>query len=158
MMLAQALREYIEACFTAIWIESHEHADALAEISQLCQQQNPPWRLATWDIESGLVVAGQQASDSGVQDPLAAIRSINALVTEDGTAVLVLQNFHRLMASAEVVQAMIRQVLQGKQNRTILVVLSPVVQIPVELEKLTWLRRSRFTLFASGSAIRHASR
>ena len=110
MTLAHALREYIEACFTAIWIESHEHADALAEISQLCQRQDPPWRLATWDIETGLTIAGRQPAGEGAgQDPLAAIRSINALATEAGTAILVLQNFHRLMASAEVVQAMIRR-------------------------------------------------
>ena len=29
-----------------------------------------------------------------------------------------------------------RQILAGKQNRTILVILSPIVQIPVELEKM----------------------
>jgi len=137
MTLAESLREYIAAAFTGIWIESHEHADALAEIGQLCQQQNPSWRLATWDIVTGLTVAGQQATDVGSgQDPLAAIRAINALASEDGTAILVLQNFHRLLQSAEVVQALSRQVLQGKQNRTFIVVLSPVVQIPVELEKL----------------------
>ncbi len=137
MTLTESLREYIAAAFTGIWIESHEHADALVEISQLCQQQDPPWRLATWDIESGLTVAGHQASDgSSSQDPLAAIRSINALATEDGTAILVLQNFHRLLNSAEVVQTLSRQIVAGKQNRTFIVVLSPIVQIPVELDKL----------------------
>lgn len=137
MTLAQSLREYIAAAFTAIWVESHEHADALAEMAQLCQQQAPPWRLAAWDIESGLTVAGQQATDDGSgQDPLAAIRSINSLASEDGTAILVLQNFHRFLQSAEIVQALARQILQGKQNRTFVVVLSPVVQIPIELEKL----------------------
>src|SRR6187402_2505578 len=134
MSLTARLSEYVRACFTGIWIESHEHHDALTEIAQLCRQEN--WSLATWDIESGLAVNGQTATDGSGQDPLAAIRSINALATESGTAILVLQNFHRLMASAEVVQAMSRQILQGKQNRTFLIVLSPIVQIPVELEKL----------------------
>ena len=49
---------------------------------------------------------------------------------------LVLDNFHRFLNSAEVVQALVRQIASGKQNRTFLLVLSPVVQIPVELEKL----------------------
>jgi hypothetical protein len=137
MTLALQLREYIQACFTAIWIESHEHADALAEIAQLCREQDPPWRLATWNIETGLEIAGQQARDDGAGlDPLAAIRSLGALASEDGTAILVLQNFHRLLNSAEVVQTLLRQILQGKQNRTFIVVLSPVVNIPFELEKL----------------------
>ncbi|WP_240928394.1 AAA family ATPase [Thalassoroseus pseudoceratinae] len=66
----------------------------------------------------------------------AAIRAINSLATPEGTTLLVLQNFHRFLQSAEIVQAVARQVIAGKQNRTILVVLSPVVQLPVELEKL----------------------
>ena len=57
MQLAQRLAEYISACFTGLWIESHEHDDALREIAQLCREQN--WRLATWDIEQGLRIPGQ---------------------------------------------------------------------------------------------------
>ena len=134
MTLAQRLSEYVRACFTGLWIESHEHPDALAEITALCRQEE--WQLATWDIESGLVLSGHTESDTGRSDPLAAIRAINALATPEGTALLVLQNFHRFMQSAEIVQALARQINTGKQNRTILIVLSPIVQIPVELQKL----------------------
>ena len=135
MNLAETLREYIQACFTGLWIESHEHEDALAEIAQLCRDED--WRLATWDVDAGLGVPGQagDAEPSG-SDPLAAIRAVCALATADGTAVLVLQNFHRFMQSAEIVQALARQINTGKQNRTFVVILSPVVQIPTELEKL----------------------
>src|SRR5262249_12671005 len=38
--------------------------------------------------------------------------------------------------SAEVVQTTFSQLVHGKQQRTFIIVLSPVVQIPVELEKL----------------------
>jgi SpoVK/Ycf46/Vps4 family AAA+-type ATPase len=130
--LRQRLSEYVRACFTGIWLESHEHQDAIAEMAQLCHDEN--WQMATWDVESGLSISGQ--SESGSNDPLAAIRSINALASAGGTAVLVLQNFHRFLQSAEVVQALIRQIMSGKQNRTIVVILAPLVMIPVELEKL----------------------
>ena len=134
MKLTNRLSEYVRACFTGIWIESYEHQDALTEIAQLCLDQQ--LQLATWDIESGLNVPGQTEQDASSNDPLAAIRYINALATPDGTAILVLQNFHRFLQSAEVVQALSRQIVSGKQNRTIVVVLSPVVQIPTELEKM----------------------
>ncbi len=52
------------------------------------------------------------------------------------TKVLVLQNFHRFLNSTEIIQAVCRQVMDGKHDRTFLVVLAPVVQLPVELEKL----------------------
>ena len=134
MQLANRLAEYIRACFTGLWIESHEHPDALAEIAQLCRDQQ--WQLATWDIESGLSIPGQTTTEASGTDPLAAIRAVNALATPEGTAILILQNFHRFLNSAEIVQALARQITAGKQNRTILVVLAPVVQIPVELEKM----------------------
>ncbi len=135
MSLAQRLTEYISACFTGLWIESHEHDDALREIAELCREQN--WRLATWDIEQGLKIPGQNnTADAGGSDPLAAIRSINALASKDSSAILVLANFHRFLSSPEIVQALARQITVGKQNRTFVVVLSPVVTIPVELEKL----------------------
>jgi len=49
---------------------------------------------------------------------------------------LVLVNFYRFLIRSEIVQAMARQVVASEQNRTFLVVLAPLVQIPVELEKL----------------------
>ena len=48
MALAQQLAEYISAAFTGLWIQSHEHDDALAEIAQLCRDNR--WKLAVWDI------------------------------------------------------------------------------------------------------------
>jgi hypothetical protein len=134
MPLTTNLREYIAACFTGLWIQSHEHEDALAEIAQLCRDEN--WRLATWDIARGLQVSGQSdEAEANGSDPLAAIRSINTLASPDSSAILVLSNFHRFMNSAEIVQALQHQIVQGKQNRTFVVILSPIVQVPTELDK-----------------------
>ncbi|MCE9553867.1 MAG: AAA family ATPase [Planctomycetes bacterium] len=133
MILANKLSEYIRAAFTGIWIESHEHQDALTEIAGLCKQED--WRLATWDVDQGLQIPGQ-GQPAGGNDPLAAIRAVSAMASPEGTALLVLVNFHRFLNSAEIVQALARQIQEGKVTRTFIVVLSPVVQLPVELEKL----------------------
>ena len=136
MTLAERLSEYVRACFTGIWIQSFEHDDAIVEIARLCRQQQ--WALATWDIDRGLTVVGRdEGSDTAVSapDPLAAIKAIGSLATPDGTALLVLRNFHRFLGSVEVVQALDTAIAAGKQNRTILVILSPVLQIPSELDR-----------------------
>lgn len=131
MTLSQKLAEYVSAAFTGIYIQSHEHADAIKEIAQLCRDRK--WALAVWDVDKGLQVAGQAAA--GTNDPLAAIRSVNNLATADGSALLILPNFHRFLQSAEVVQALAHQIQQGKNSRTFVVILSPIVQVPVEVEK-----------------------
>jgi hypothetical protein len=48
----------------------------------------------------------------------------------------VLVNLHRFLQSAEIVQALAKQLAVGKQSRSFIVILSPIVQIPTELEKL----------------------
>ena len=136
MTLAERLSEYISACFTGLWLQSHEHEDAIAEIAELCRKEN--WHLAIWDVEQGLQIPGQangQALDAGGSDPLAAIRAINALAAPNSSAILVLVNFHRFLNSPEIIQAVAKQILAGKNNRTFLVILSSLVQIPPELEK-----------------------
>jgi hypothetical protein len=135
-MLANRLSEYIQACFSGIWIESHEHEDALREIAQLCHQES--WAWASWDISRGLQHSGPATAEPtpASSDPLAALRALDALASPHSSALLVLTNFHRFLASAEIVQALVQQITTGKQNRTFVIVLAPVVQIPTELEKL----------------------
>ena len=135
MTLSNQLVEYVAACFTGLWIQSCEHTDALREIAQVARDQG--WKLATWDVTQGLQIPGsEQPADAGGTDPLAAIQSVNALASPESSALLVLQNLHRFTSSAEIVQALAHQITLGKQNRTFIIVLSPVVQVPTELEKL----------------------
>jgi hypothetical protein len=136
MTLAERLRELLRAAFSGIYVQSFEHQDALAEIARLCRDNG--WALATWDVDRGLELAGRATEAGavpGAADPLAAIRALGALANPDGTALLVLRNFHRFLGSPEVVQAPDTRVGAGKRDRTLVVILAPVVQVPVELEK-----------------------
>lgn len=137
MALCQQLTEYISACFTGLWVQSHEHEDALTEIAQMCRDHD--WRMVVWDVHRGLTISRQADGsdvDTGTNDPLTAIRSLDALGSTDGASLLVLVNFHRFLNSPEIIQALAAQINKGKQNRTFIVILSPIVQVPIELEKL----------------------
>jgi hypothetical protein len=136
MTLTERLDELVRAAFAGLWVVSHEHDDAVAEIATLCRRHG--WSLATWDIDRGLAIAGRPADVStvpGAADPLAAVRAFKALATPDGTSLLVLRNFHRFMASPEVVQALDTAISAGRQDRTFILILAPVVQLPPELER-----------------------
>src|SRR6476646_1310294 len=104
MTFRERLAEYVNACSTGIWIESHEHEDALAEIASLARQEN--WRMAVWDVDQGLSFPGPGAESGttpGGTDPLVAIRALPALATDNSSALLVLRNFHRFLTSVNVV-------------------------------------------------------
>ncbi len=132
MTLRETLGEHVRACFTGLWVQSHEHDDALADIARLCHDEQ--YRLLVWDCDRGLAVGAGQSGDA-TTDPLPAIHALSA-ASGDGATLLVLPNFHRLLNNTEVVQALVNAITAGKQNRTFVVVLSPLVMIPPELEKL----------------------
>lgn len=131
--LAVELTEYVRACFSGIWIETLEPEEALAEIRELCRERQ--WRLASWNLETGFRVAGaSEAADAA--DPLAAVRSAAGLAAPAGAGLLVLENFHRFLGSAEIIQAIARQIELGKRQRTFLIILAPAATLPLELQKL----------------------
>ena len=137
MNLTEQLTDYVNACFTGIWVQTHEPDEAEREITQLARQRG--WKLAIWDVANGLRMPGNGSGprqESAAGDPLAALRAMPALAEHDGTALLLLHNFHKFFGNPEVVQTAFTQLVAGKQQRTFLVVLSAVVQIPIELEKL----------------------
>jgi hypothetical protein len=134
MTLATTLSEYVRAAFSGLYVETHEPDEALREIHELCRAER--WSLATWDIDRGLgIPSAPEAAVQSAADPLAAIRSLPALATPDGTALMVLKNFHRFLNSAEIVQALQHQLQAGKAARTFVVILAPVLQLPIELER-----------------------
>jgi len=136
MKLADQLTTYVNAAYSGIWLTTQEPDEAEREIIQLAR--NKKWKIAVWDVANGLRLASSSSptSDAGAGDPLAALRALPALAEANGTAILLLHNFHRFLNSPEVIQTVFSQLIAGKQQRTFIVVLAPIVQIPIELEKL----------------------
>ncbi len=56
MTLSERLSEYVRAAFSGIWVQSHEHDDALLEIAQVARENG--WDLVSWDIDRGLSING----------------------------------------------------------------------------------------------------
>jgi len=135
--LTSRLRELISAAFSAIWVQTAEPHEAVREISDLCRQEG--WRIGTWNCDAGVQFPVEQITMPGVtdsQDPLAVIRGMPQIANGSGTTVVIFENLHRFLGSVELIQAVARQAISGKNNRAFLVVLAPNSQMPVELEKL----------------------
>ena len=136
MSLAVQVNDYVNACFTGLWVQTSEPDEAEREILQHARDHQ--WRVAVWDVARGVRISGVEgsATDAGSGDPLAALRSVAAMADPNGTSLLLLHNFHKFLSSPEVIQTMFAQLIAGKQQRTFIVVIAPVVQIPLELEKV----------------------
>jgi hypothetical protein len=135
--LTSRLRELISAAFSAIWVQTAEPHEAVREIADLCRQEG--WRIGTWNCDTGVHFPVEQITIPGItesQDPLAVIRAMQQIANGSSTTVLLFENLHRFLGSVELMQAVARQAISGKNNRAFLVVLAPTNQMPVELEKL----------------------
>jgi hypothetical protein len=163
MQLTQQLIDYVSAGFSGLWIVTHEADEATRDIVRLAKAEK--WTVASWDAANGLRLFGKAKRpqpEIGGNEPLAALRALSALgdvpvendeesddadadngkdrakkdKEDDTTALLLLPNFHRFLNNTEVIQTLFSQLIAGKAQGTFVVVLSPVVQIPIELEKL----------------------
>ena len=132
MKLETQIREYVQACFTGIWIESFEPSEAIVSLGGLCQVEG--WTLLTWDLERG-IQPKLSGEDQPSNDPVSAVRQLARIPANDGTVLVVLRNLHRFVQSPELIQALEHQLAIGKQTRVILVVLAPCAKLPPELER-----------------------
>ncbi|MAT14399.1 MAG: AAA family ATPase [Planctomyces sp.] len=128
-MSLRNLREYIDACFTGIWIETDEPDEAIQEVRQLAHDAD--WTVSVWDIAKGFAAGdGQEAAD-----PLSALELFGTHASHTGTNLLVLRNYHRFLGSPELIQQLSHQLTVGKQHRNFILIVAPVVDIPIELRK-----------------------
>jgi hypothetical protein len=134
MTLASRMNELIRAGFSGIWISSCEHQDAIAELAAMARDES--WQLACWNIDRGLHAVGNVTITAEANDPLAAVRVAASADANAGTSIFILENFHRFLGSPEIVQTISHAVILGKLNRSFIVIISPSVQLPPELEKL----------------------
>jgi hypothetical protein len=123
------LKDYVHAAFSGIWVQTQEPDEAHKEIAQLCESEE--WQLVTWDCAKGLWTSG-----GGKAEPLVPLAVTPATAASDITHITVLWNYHRFLSNPMVVQALANAITEGKADRNFFIVLSPVVQIPVEVEKL----------------------
>lgn len=130
--LQSRVGELVSAGFAGLYVTTHEPDEAVREIQRLAADRE--WSLLTWDADGGLSVNG--ASPSPMSDPLSVVRSLPSHKPEPGSAtLLVLQGFHRYLADPGVIATVHRAIVTGKAERTILIVLAPLVMLPPELEK-----------------------
>ncbi len=129
--LMDILPDYIRAAFSGLWIVTHEPDEAERDIFELSSLQD--WRCLVWDLARGL----RGESDlPRADDPVSAIKTATNVAGENETLLILLHNYHKFLGSAEVLQTLINQLQLGKTQQVFFVVLSPVLQIPTELEKL----------------------
>lgn len=131
--MIEKLKNLIDAGFSAIWIHTSEADEVQRSICKLAEEH--VWKLASWDCMKGLVgLVNDQAKAEG--NPLVPLlKYLGRSPQEKEAQVILLHNYHRFLENPQVIQGLINASLLGKGTQTFYVVLSPVKDIPIELQK-----------------------
>lgn len=138
--MIEELKSLIKAGFSGIWIKTYEPQLAQSQIATMASEND--FEVASWKISGGYTWI--HSSENGIQDsetPMYPLTRFNEGRKKSGRLLVLLHNFHRFLNSdgaAKIVQAFHNAILAGRTEEceTCFIVLSPLVQIPIELEKL----------------------
>ncbi len=131
------LEVLIRARYPLIYVISWEEQRVLAQVSKIASKLGK--NVFEWSINTGLVPAGtsiqsQKHRDSATQDPLVALGNV---IEHVDPALYVFKDFHPFLKGQNMsVTRRLREVAASLKNtfKTIVIV-SPIFQIPAELEK-----------------------
>jgi hypothetical protein len=130
MSLPQKINELVRAGFSGIWVDTQETADAVEALHNMATKND--WGYECWDLDCQLHVNGQNAPG-----PVQALRWLDTpLGRNKQPQLLLLVNFHKYLPNPEVMQVLSNRVTVGKKIGQHIVIVSPVMQLVPEIEKL----------------------
>src|SRR6185295_1419155 len=120
----------VRARYPLIYLVSHEEQRIDAVVAELADRHGK--RFYEWSITKGLHLAKQLEGPEETRNPVTALAAIGKL--EDANLV-VLKDFHRYLEDATVVRALRELGHALKVGMTSVLLVSPTLTIPAELEK-----------------------
>ncbi|MCS7135339.1 MAG: AAA family ATPase [Candidatus Aenigmarchaeota archaeon] len=125
----QMFINYIKAGYPLLYVQTYEEERAILSFTNIAQEAG--YACFSWDIVAGLrdLVTGQARQ---MPDPL---KPLQAIVSLPEGVILFLKDFHRFINAVEILRTLKNLVPVLKATDRHIVLVSPVLQIPVELEK-----------------------
>jgi len=118
---------YLKAGYPCLWVQTHEEGRAISQLSQEAEG----YSIYSWDIVDGLRdhATGQARL---MPDP---IKPLQAVLGLPESSILFLLDFHKFISSVEVFRTVKNLIPALKATDRHLVIVSPILSIPIELEK-----------------------
>lgn len=129
MGFRQELNLHISSRYPIVYLATAEEERAEAEIAAVAQATNPARTVLTWDF-----VDGYRGNNAAKGNPLQALEQVTQSRGE-GAWVFVLRDFHEFLGDVQVRRKLRNLASVLRAERKTIVILSPLVRIPPELEE-----------------------
>ncbi|MFN0248810.1 MAG: AAA family ATPase [Kofleriaceae bacterium] len=124
------IEDLIRARYSLIWIVSPEETRVEESLRKLAVERE--MRLEVWSITEGFKTIANGQGTRDVKDPM---KAIDHVIRAEGKALFVLRDFHPFLKEPAVVRRLRDAATELRKTKKSLVVLTPVMKIPPELEK-----------------------
>lgn len=122
------IKTHIKAGYVALWFPTHEERRA---IEALTKDLPKGYRAYEWDC-----VAGMKDKATGKATPMPdPLKAVNTIMTLPEQSVLFLKDFHKFLGDIQVIRTVKNLLEPMKKSCRHFIFISPVTNIPVELEK-----------------------
>src|SRR5947207_989232 len=137
MNFAQEFETLIRARYPILYVVTAEEArvqELVVDIAQRRQKRVFEWSLSTGVVPAGTSIQSQKHRNAPTRDPLLALDQV---IDQVEPALFVFKDFHPFLpkSSHAVVRKLKEIALQLKNSFKTIILVSPVLEIPVELEK-----------------------
>src|SRR5213596_3170404 len=137
MNFAREIETLIRARYPLLYIVSAEEArvqELVVDIAQRRQKRVFDWSISTGIVPAGTSIQSQKHRNAPTRDPLLALDQV---IDQVEPALFVIKDFHPFLAKSNhaVVRKLKEIALQLKNSFKTIILVSPVLEIPVELEK-----------------------
>ena len=131
--MKEELRILIQAQYPLIYLVTPEEERAEQAIAAIAEAE-PQRRMFVWTMTRGTVEYGQNGR-SGAHSTASPQMAIQQAIREQSDAIFVFKDLHPFLDSPEVVRWLRDAIANFKGTQKTIVLMSPVQQVPVELEK-----------------------
>ncbi|KQN96864.1 AAA family ATPase [Paenibacillus sp. Leaf72] len=132
----ETVSNYLKASYPAVWVKAYEEDKACSMFSTLAKELN--FGLMVWSITKGFCNPNDEHYDKG-SSVIDAISALNFILEEEKTSftIYILKNFHYYLEDKNpmIIQLIKDLIPHLKKKGNQLVFLSPVVTLPIEIEK-----------------------
>ena len=126
-MTAPTFHQYLQAGYPCLWVTTHEEPRAIKSLSELAEG----YKVFSWDIMAGL-----RNHETGIAQPMPdPVKALEAMNGMPEGAILFYKDGHKFLQNINVIRTVKNMIPVLKSSDKHLVFISPITQIPIELEK-----------------------
>lgn len=147
MTFLENLRNYVDACYPALWVQTHEEQRIAVEIfnsfNRKAGKEDTGCKIYEWDSMVGLYekVSDEQTKViKDTEEPVKAMLAVkNICVSANDEAVFIIKDIHlqleKQTKKADLIRAIKNILNHLKAKRNLIIFVSPITRIPTELSK-----------------------